>query len=293
MAEHRTAGTTLRRRVFGTVVLGLALGALVMAWPARALFHLAVIDEFSTSYDGDPSAQFIEIRMLAGFQTFVRNAVFAAFDANGDYIGDILVVPANVPNGGGDVRWLIGTQAFTDASGVTPDFVMPAGILPSGGGMVCFGGGGGISTQVPPACTGDCNEDGIVAINELVLGVSVTLAGSPGNACPLLDADQNEQISIDELVQGVAFSLNGCPAPAWDRTDFGSYVDCVAYGNYTGPSNVRTGNPTPFDADGHSLQRIGNTSNNRNDFDCASSLTPENNAGGTAELPATAPCPPD
>ena len=44
-----------------------SLAALLLALhvqPALALFHLAVIDEVMTSYDGDPEVQFVEIRML-------------------------------------------------------------------------------------------------------------------------------------------------------------------------------------------------------------------------------------
>lgn len=291
MARDRTTGTTYRRRALGGILLSLALGALVVVPRADAVFHLALIDEIATSYDGDPDAQFIEVRMLAPFQTFVRNAVFATFDANGEYIGDILVVPSNVANGGNDIRWLVGTQAFADASGVMPDFLVPAGSLPHDGGMVCFGGGGGISTQPPPACSGDCDEDGMVAVNELVFGLGVSLGSLPVSDCPLLDADENERVSVDELVRSVAASLNGCPAPTWDRTAFASYVDCVAYGNFAGSGNVKTGNPTPLDGNGHSLQRVANTGDNGNDFTCATTLTPENNAGETAQLPATVPCP--
>ena len=214
------------RRTFRVSVVGLVLLALPQA--ASALFHLSLIDEVMTSYGGDPTVQFVEIRMLAGIQNFVAHSVFAAFDNQGAYIGDILVVPANVDNPDVGVRWLIGTAAFQTATGLAPDFVMPAGILPSGGGMVCFGGGGGISPANPPS---------------------------------------------------------------WDRTKFSTYVDCVAYGDYSGPSNVKIGTATSLTGDGHSLQRTTNTSNNAKDFTCADPATPQNNAGATASMPATSPCP--
>jgi hypothetical protein len=136
-----------RRTCAVVVAVWMVLG---FASAAKALFHLAVIDEVLTSYGGDPNAQFIEMRMLANSQNFVANSVFAAFDTTGAYVADILVVPSNVANSGNGVRWLIGTSAFQTASGLAPDFVMPAGILPTAGGMVCFGGGGGALPANPP-----------------------------------------------------------------------------------------------------------------------------------------------
>jgi hypothetical protein len=201
--------------------------AMFSAERAPAVFHASVIDEVMTSYGGDPNVQFIEVRMLASLQSFVSHSVLAAFDSSGNYIADILVMPNNLANSGPDVRWLVGTSALQTASGITPDFIMPAGVLPSGGGMVCFGGGGGLAPQNPPN---------------------------------------------------------------WDRTAFATYVDCLAYGTYAGPSNVRIGTPTQLNGDGHSLQRSGTTHDNAADFTCADPATPENNAGDTGSLAATTPC---
>jgi hypothetical protein len=137
----------MRRRTLG-IVVGLLTIVMVSA-PSNGLFHLAVIDEVVTSYNGDTTAQFIEVRMLGALQNFVANSVFAAFDSSGAYVGDILVVPSNVANAGAGVRWLVATSSFQTASGLTADFTMPAGVLPTGGGMVCFGGGGGVSPAPP------------------------------------------------------------------------------------------------------------------------------------------------
>jgi hypothetical protein len=218
----------LRRRHY--VAVGV-LAILSFVRPAGAVYHVAVIDEVLTSYGGDPTAQFIEINMLSSFQNAVTNSVLAAFDSSGAYINDILIVPGNVTNQGADVRWLVATTSLQTAAGITADFTMPSGILPTGGGMVCFGGGGG---PVP--------------VNPLT----------------------------------------------WSRTDFASYVDCVAYGTYSGPTNVHTGTPTTLNGDGHSLQRVGlfSTNNNSVDFTCGDPITPENNAPVTKTLAASSPCPP-
>jgi hypothetical protein len=127
-------------------VLGSVL-TLAAAQPARALFHLAVIDEVMTSYGGDPSVQFVEIRMLSVAQNLVQNSVLGVFDTTGAYLGDVLVVPGNVLNSSSGARWIMGTTQFQVGSGLTADFTMPAG-LPTAGGMVCWGAPG---ITVPPA----------------------------------------------------------------------------------------------------------------------------------------------
>lgn len=67
-------------------------------------------------------------------------------------------------------------------------------------------------SRVPAAeaCLGDCNDDGRVAINELVHGVNIALNNAGASACPTLDRNHNGQVSVDELVAAVARALNGC-----------------------------------------------------------------------------------
>lgn len=127
-----------------TALLAFALACLPS--PAAALFHLARISEVQTSNGGDPLIQFVEIEMTADAQSFVSKSVLASFDGGGHYIEDVLVVPGNVANAGVGVRWIMGTQGFQAATGVVPDFVIPAR-LPTGAGMICWGAPG----LVPPA----------------------------------------------------------------------------------------------------------------------------------------------
>jgi hypothetical protein len=68
------------------------------------------------------------------------------------------------------------------------------------------------------------------------------------------------------------------------------YVDCVAYGNYTGPSNACIGTPTPLTPVGHSLRRVTDTHDNAQDFACADPADPENNARAKATMAATVSC---
>jgi hypothetical protein len=211
------------------LLAGFALAALVVIpLPAAALFHFAVIDEVMTSHDGNDDIQFVEIRMLAPLQTVTANSVLAAFDADGTFIGDILVVPSNITNGGAGVRWLMGTTAFETAAGVQADFEFTPGLIPQSG-MICWGGGPGAITPEDP--------------------------------------------------------------PDWDRDDLDSYVDCVAYGAYTGPTHDHSGTPTPISPDGHSLRRISETDDNATDFACGDPADPTNNAGAAGSLAATTACP--
>ena len=63
-----------------------------------------------------------------------------------------------------------------------------------------------------PACVGDCNGDGMVSIDELVLGVDITLGSASVDGCRAFDCSGAGTVAIDCLVQGVTASLNGCPA---------------------------------------------------------------------------------
>lgn len=69
---------------------------------------------------------------------------------------------------------------------------------------------GEVTIEVPP-CTGDCNGDGIVQINELVIGVNIALGLSDIAACSSLDLNDSGAIEIDELITAVGNALEGCP----------------------------------------------------------------------------------
>lgn len=83
------------------------------------------------------------------------------------------------------------------------------------------------------------------------------------------------------------------PPASWDHTDPESYVDCVAYGAYTGPTNDLIGTPTPISPDGHSIRRISETHDNATDFACGDPADPTNNAAQSGSLAATTSCVPE
>lgn len=67
-------------------------------------------------------------------------------------------------------------------------------------------------TAPPPGCAGDCNGDDTVAINEMILGVNISLGQRDVSACPAFDTSGNGSVEIAELIRAVRNSLDGCPA---------------------------------------------------------------------------------
>jgi hypothetical protein len=57
---------------------------------------------------------------------------------------------------------------------------------------------------------GDCNGDGSVAVNELILGVNIALETAPLSECRAFDVDDNGEVSVAELVAAVNNALIGC-----------------------------------------------------------------------------------
>ncbi len=62
------------------------------------------------------------------------------------------------------------------------------------------------------ACVGDCNANGSVAINELIIGVGISLRMRDTADCPSFDANESGAVEIAELIRAVNNSLDGCPS---------------------------------------------------------------------------------
>jgi len=89
-----------------------------------------------------------------------------------------------------------------------------------GGGIVrglCMGGESTGPTPTPTeppidGCPGDCNGDGEVTINELIIGVNIALGSASIDDCPAFDLNGNGTVEINELIAAVNIALNGCEA---------------------------------------------------------------------------------
>jgi hypothetical protein len=69
-----------------------------------------------------------------------------------------------------------------------------------------------IDAVIPTTCVGDCDGNGVVAINELIRGVNINLGNADLSTCPAMDGNGNGMVAINELIQAVNNNLNGCPA---------------------------------------------------------------------------------
>ena len=61
-----------------------------------------------------------------------------------------------------------------------------------------------------PGCPGDCNGDGEVTIDELVMMVNIALGTRPLSDCAAGDSTRDGEITIDEIIRAVTRALSGC-----------------------------------------------------------------------------------
>jgi hypothetical protein len=67
-----------------------------------------------------------------------------------------------------------------------------------------------VTPPIAPACVGDCDGDGVVAINELLIGVNIASGGAPVSACTQFDANGDHTVTVDEVIRAVKNALSGC-----------------------------------------------------------------------------------
>jgi hypothetical protein len=59
-------------------------------------------------------------------------------------------------------------------------------------------------------CVGDCDDDGVVELEELILAVNVALNRVSVDACTMVDRNGDDSVDIEELLRGVTNSIDGC-----------------------------------------------------------------------------------
>jgi len=99
------------------------------------------------------------------------------------------------------------------------------------------------STPAPAqTCVGDCSGTGMVEINELILGVNISLDQQPVSACPAF-ANSQGQVDIVQLMLGVNNALFGCPIGPTPTTSATATRSATA--TVTAPPSTATATGTP------------------------------------------------
>ena len=142
MKKSDILGSSLSCRVSGPIRWLTALGLVLFSWqPAHATDDIVRINELMAGLNGNSSIQFFEMVAGGGGQkswgangAAVGRVMVVFFDSGGVQTGRF-VVPTNPGSPANTV--LFATQAFVDLTGITPDFIIPEGIMPIAG-KVCF-----------------------------------------------------------------------------------------------------------------------------------------------------------
>lgn len=147
----------------------LAAGWALAGASARGEFHIMTVSEVLAGANGDPSIQFVELEMLDNGQQFVGGHSLTARSADGTVSRVIFTFPANAGTqltGLAGRKILVGSRAFAQVSGLTPDFVFdPAAV------------GGGLFPE-----SGQVNFAGVTSLSY----GNYTGPGSVGSPAPLL-----------------------------------------------------------------------------------------------------------
>jgi hypothetical protein len=69
------------------------------------------------------------------------------------------------------------------------------------------------ASAVAGICPGDCDGNGVVEVDEIVVGVNIALGEADLLACTRFDTDGDGRVTVDELLVAVGAALRGCPPP--------------------------------------------------------------------------------
>jgi hypothetical protein len=124
----------------------------------------------------------------------VRGQALARMSSSGSDAADFALAAPNPRNNAGES----GTLGTCPGGEVTPT---PTATPPAGPTA---------TTGPPPPCTGDCNDDDMVGVNELITGVNIALGNLEVSACPDFDRAADGRVDIPDLIAAVSAALNGC-----------------------------------------------------------------------------------
>jgi len=105
-----------------------------------------------------------------------------------------------------DVTW----QFAFDASVAGQVYVVEAAATDDDGFDQPFASIGTLA--IGDVCSGDCDGDGAVRVNEVIAGVGIALGEVQFERCLAVDADRDELVHVSELITAVGHALDGCSA---------------------------------------------------------------------------------
>jgi hypothetical protein len=105
------------------------------------------------------------------------------------------VSTASITFQGGPCAWANGAMVHVPWNGAAPDV-----------GALEF------AARAAGPCSGDCNGDGTVTIDEIVKVVAIATGSAPLDSCPAADANHDGSVTVDEAVRAVSSALHGCTA---------------------------------------------------------------------------------
>ena len=79
------------------------------------------------------------------------------------------------------------------------------------GGPYQLSGGFWSGVSLGGVCVGDCNDDGQVTVDDLLIMVNIALGLAPFAECPAGDSSGDDMITIEDILIAVSNALNGCP----------------------------------------------------------------------------------
>src|SRR6476659_4887617 len=225
------------------IIVGLATLLLgVVAVPADAAFHLFRIDQVYSS--ADSTVQYVVLRESTGSngENFWAGQRLETTSAGG--AKQQFVFPSNLPSSSTASRRVrVATASFAALHLFTPDYTVPDGFIPRGGGKVEYAGG--VDEVDFPALPTDGatafnrNNQPVAATPTNFAGATATLTAAPPSAA-LPDLNQHgltgswvkpatdgQGIELEvfpnlvapgtSLVQGAWFTFEGAPAGGADR----------------------------------------------------------------------------
>ena len=192
------------------------LALLVAASAAHAAFHMFRIQQIYTNADG--TVQFVVLRECCG--TDGENQWGGVSLRVGG--GGTFVFPRNLP--GGDTAGksvLVATQGFADLGLIAPDYVIPNGFVPIGGGSLNYAGVSMVNFGPLPID----GRNAILSNGTVALNLATNFAGqtaSVGASPPSAAATEFYNAGLDHyfvshIAQEIADLDNGVH-PGWART---------------------------------------------------------------------------